>query len=138
MHSLDQFFIGAITGRIVSGVSIEKILEDGADAMETGGSLAKFSKAASDIGGGSVNVLTTAAIFIAIIAVISSGIALMLSNSTNRDEKKQKILHVIGGILLVGGGVALVTLLYNLGSSFFKEQSNSLAPAAGIIGLWLR
>lgn len=138
MHSIDQFLTSVTTGLRVFGVSIEKILEDGADAMESGGSLANFSKAATDIGGGSVNVLSTAGIFIAIVAIIIAGIGLMLSNSNTRDESKKKIISAFGGVLIIGGAVALVTLLFNLGGSFFKEQSDALAPVTNTIGLWLR
>ena len=117
MNRFDLFYLNA---RNILALSVESVLEDGKDAMESGGAFAEQSTVVDQLFGGVYHLTYKAGIYIVMVMFIVTGIGLFVASSNERGERKTKLLWGAGATIIIGGVGLIVTFLSNLGVGIFS------------------
>jgi hypothetical protein len=96
-------------------MDVNEVLKGGSDAMKNGGSLSAASGQVDQLGGGAYHIVYKAGIYIAVVMLVVSGIAIIFSNSQTREDGKKTFIWRVLGAILIFAAISLVVIAQKIG-----------------------
>lgn len=117
MNKLDYFYLKALNSM---ALSVESVLEDGKEAMESGGAFAEQSGVIDKVFGGAYHLTYKAAFYLVMIGFIVFGVGLFFASTQERSEKKKQLLWGAGAAIIVGCAGSIIAFVVDFGKGVFS------------------
>lgn len=104
---------------VTSGLTVQSILDENAEAMADGGALSDASAKAQNITAGAYHAVRGVGIMLCLIGLIVFGVSFFLSGSQGIAEKKSQIGWKVIGLIIAIGAIPIMIFAESIANGIF-------------------